>query len=398
MKKKVMILGASRYYSKSVESVRSAGYHVIVVDRNPQSDAFKVSDDAVVCDTLDKEGVLRAAREHGISGIISVNDYGVPTAAYVANRLNLLGISEEVAFLSTDKEAMRKKWIEAGIPCPRVEIGRTTQEIMAAIKRIGFPCILKPAHGIGGGSRGVVVLHEESEIEKGIEHSQRYYEDKDVIVESFIESEYEHSAECLIYEGKVYVLAVSDKVKIPLPYRVDTDVLYPSRVTGTRLEKLKAVVSDSILSLGINIGAAHVELATTKDGFCLFELGARCGGGGTPEPICTHVSGVNQFLEQVKILLGDGNIQLHPKSENPCNYHFVIFKPGKIKKITADLETIRKHPNVLDADLIATEGQEIKEVSTGPDRAGFIITTGETVEAARQTARDLERYIEVEYY
>lgn len=395
--KKVMILGASRYYSMCIESVKKAGYFVIAVDRNPESDAFKISDASVVCDTIDKEGVLKAAREWKIDGIVSVNDYGVPTAAYVSANLKLPGISEEAAFLSTDKDAMRKRWIADGIPCPQVATGTTEEEITREIKKIGFPCVLKPAHGIGGGSRGVIVVHNESEISGGIVHAQKYYEDKEVLIESFIVSEHEHSAECLVYKGKVYVLAVSDKVKIPLPYRVDTDVLYPSLVTGARLEKLKKVVSDSILSLGIDCGAAHVELATTKDGFCLFELGARCGGGGTPEPICTHVSGVNQFLEQVKILAGDTDINLIPRSENPCNYHFIILKPGKIKTIRADLESIRKNKDVLDADLIAKPGQVIQNISTGLDRAGFIITKGTTIEEARATAQSLERFVDVEF-
>jgi biotin carboxylase len=397
MRKKIMILGASRYYSMSIESVKRAGYFVIAVDKNPEADAFKISDAYVVCDTIDKDGVLKAAIEHKIDGIVSVNDYGVPTAAYVAKHMKLPGISEEAAFLSTDKEAMRAKWIKEGVPCPLVEKGTSLSEVSSAIKKVGFPCVLKPAHGIGGGSRGVIVVHNEEEIANAVEHAQRYYENKELLIESFIQSEFEHSAECLVYGGKVYVLAVSDKVKIPLPYRVDTDVLYPSLVTGERLARLKEVVSQSVLSLGIDCGAAHVELATTKDGFCLFELGARCGGGGTPEPICTHVSGINQFLEQVKILVGDKDINLFPKSENPCNYHFIILKPGTIKSIRADFESIRKNENVLDADLIAKAGQVINDVSTGPDRAGFIITKGKTIQEARETAKSMERFVTVDF-
>jgi biotin carboxylase len=277
-------------------------------------------------------------------------------------------------------------------------MGKNDDEIREAVKKIGYPCVLKPAHGIGGGSRGVIVVRSKEELEKAIEFSKSFYDDKDTLIESFIESEYEHSAECLVCEGKVYILAVSDKVKAPLPYRVDTNVLYPSLVTGKRLEDLKKVVAASITTLGITTGAAHVELATTKDGFCLFELGARCGGGGTPEPICTHVSGVNQFLEQVKILVGDKDIQLHPKSENPCNYNFVILKPGKIKHIEADISAILRHPDVLDAGMIAQEGQVIERLATGSDRGGYIITRGKTRESALCLGKELEAHIRVTYY
>jgi formate-dependent phosphoribosylglycinamide formyltransferase (GAR transformylase) len=108
-KKKILILGASKYYVRSIQSVKNAGYHVIVADRNPKAEAFAVADEHAVCDTIDKEGILEVARRFAIDGIVSVNDFGVPTAAYVASRLGLPGISENAAFLSTDKEAMRKK-------------------------------------------------------------------------------------------------------------------------------------------------------------------------------------------------------------------------------------------------------------------------------------------------
>ena len=79
-------------------------------------------------------------------------------------------------------------------------------------------------------------------------------------------------------------------------------------------QALKQTIIDSVIALGIMNGAAHVELASTKSGFILFELGARCGGGGTPEPIVHYATGVNQFVELVRILAGD-----EPKT--PCTIH-----------------------------------------------------------------------------
>ena len=396
-RKRVMVLGASRYYSKSIESVRKAGYRVIAVDRNPQSDAFAIADGAVVCDIIDKPGVLEAARREKIDGIVSVNDFGVPTAAFVASRLGLSGISEDAAFLATDKKAMRARWMADGVPCPRVAHGTTPAEIRAAVAHVTLPCVLKPAHGIGGGSRGVVVVSSESELDSAIEFAQRFYEDKEVLVESFIDSEFEHSAETVVHHGDVHVLALSDKVKSPLPYRVDMHVLYPSKVTGARFEQLKDVCTRAIRSLGIDRGAVQVELATTKTGFSLFELGARCGGGGTPEPICTHVSGVNQFLQHVKIAVGDTDLSLEPMSERACSYNFIVLTPGRIRTIRDDFDQVRNHPRVLDAGLLAKPGQTINRLSNGADRAGFTITTGETPEDAMRLGTELERMVHVEY-
>jgi biotin carboxylase len=395
-KKKIIILGASRYYIRSIESAKEAGYFVIAVDRNPGAEGFSAADLSFACDIVDKEGMLQIAKDHGISGIIPLNDYGVLTAAYVATQLNLPGISEEVAERSSNKELMREKWLETGVLCPQLTVAETKEEFIEGIAKIGLPCILKPAHGIGGASRGVVVIRHENEIEDAITFSQQFYEDKSTLIETFIEAEVEHSAEVIIHNGVAEVIAISDKIKTPLPFRVDKNVLYPTILEGDRLERLKAAIVEAVFALGITIGAAHVELATTPNGFYLFELGARCGGGGTPSPIVPHVSGVDEFVEFVRILAGDEAINLKPTKNNASNYHFFTPKPGKIKSIEY-AENIDEIEGVLDYEIFVKAGDTVPEVTVGTERSGFfIIGTKERSEALR-IGELVEASIVIEY-
>jgi carbamoyl-phosphate synthase large subunit len=394
--KKVIILGASRYYSMSIESAKNAGYYIIALDRNPESAGFAVANEGVTCDISDKDSVLKVAIEKKIDAIVPLNDVGVFTAAYVAEKLNLSGISQQVALLSVNKEMMRNKWIETGIPCPKVFTATTREEFDKGIKYVGYPCIFKPAHGAGGASRGVIAVNNETEVEAAIVFSQKFYDDKATLIETFIEAEYEHSAEVLIYKGKAEVIAISDKIKTPLPYRVDKNVLYPTKVSGQRLQNLKKTIVDSVLALGINNGAAHVELATTKNGFVLFELGARCGGGGTPEPIVHTSTGVNEFVELVRILAGDEPHNLIPTQNLGCNYHFLAPKPGKIKNVKG-IEKINNLKGVLDFELFKKIGDEILPVTVGTERSGFIITTGKNADEAYEIGCKAEALIEIEY-
>lgn len=394
--KTVLILGASRYYLRCIEAARRDGYKVLAVDRNPSSEGFSAADFSAPCDIVDKEGILALARKFSVDGIVPVNDYGVPTAAYVAGKLGLPGISEEAAFLSTDKAAMRNRWIGKGLPCPRLEIACTKEEITDAVGRIGLPCILKPAHGIGGASRGVVVVRDKAELQNAIIFSQKFYENKEILIESFAEVEAEHSAEVLIWKNTPYVIAISDKIKSPLPYRVDKNVIYPTRIEGARLGQLKKIIIDAVAALDITTGAAHVELGTLSDGFVLFELGARCGGGGTPEPIVPYVTGVQEFVELVRICCGDEPRQLTPMYERGCNYHFIVLEPGRVKTITG-LDGILQHPKVLDAEVFAVPGTDVVPVTVGTERSGFIIVGGETADEALSTGYALEEQLVVTY-
>jgi biotin carboxylase len=394
--KRILVLGASRYYIQSILAARKAGFFVIVVDKNPHAEGFKVADEYQVCDIIDSKAVLQVANKYKIDGIIPLNDYGVPVAAYVSKILNLPGIDEQSAYWATDKAAMREQWVKMGVPCPQVLIGTSELEIIEAIEQIGFPCILKPAHGIGGGSRGVIVVNQESEVLNAIRFSQQFYSNKTTLVESFVISEYEHSAEVLIYDNQPHVIAIGDKIKTSLPYRVDKNVLYPTIIKGDRLQLLKTQIINAVKALNLNIGSAHVELASTKDGFVLFELGARCGGGGTPT-IVHYSTQIDEFVESVRILTGDAPTQINPLRNLGCNYHFLTFKEGQVKSIEG-LEMIKANPNVLDAEIFINSGDTIMPVKTGLNRSGFIIVGCETREAAYEIGLELESQIKVNYH
>ena len=260
-------------------------------DKDPMAAGFVVADLGVQCDIVDKDRVLALAEELRIDGIIPVNDYGVPTAAHVSAYLGLPGISPEAAIWCTNKAAMRSRWQQMGVPCPRVLLASTPEEFSRAVEIVGLPFILKPAHGIGGASRGVIVVRTREELPDAVRFSQSFYDDKATLVESFVEAEIEHSAEVIVVAGSPQVIAIGDKVKTPLPYRVDKSVIYPTALDARRRAVIVDAVERAVEALDIRIGAAHVELATTADGCVLFELGARCGGGGTLSRWCISRQG-----------------------------------------------------------------------------------------------------------
>ncbi len=390
--KRVLILGASRYYSASIAAAKRAGYEVVAVDRTPNSPGFAIADDSAVIDIVDVDGVLRYAAAQRVDGIVPLNDFGVPTAAAVAERLGLPGISSAVAERASRKSSMRDCWIAAGVPCPRVELALTANAIPAAAERVGYPCILKPAHGIGGASRGVVVVNAPTELDDAISFATSFYADQATLVESFVDARMEHSAEVLIVNGEPEVLVIADKVKSPLPYRVDQSVLYPTILSGAEHARVVSTVRDAVKAIGIPLGAAHVELATTANGCVLFELGARPGGGGTPEPIVRWVTGRDYLADVVRSYVGDSPAPSEARAPRGATYHFLTPAPGVLDRVEG-LDAVRARVDVLDVDVLITPGQTIGPVRVGTDRAGFVITGAETRELAYAAALDADSMI-----
>lgn len=396
MSKYVIVLGASRYYAKAIEAVRIAGYRVIAVDRNPESPGFAYADESEVCDIIDFDGVERIAKKWNASAIIPLNDYGVMTAAVVSEKLGLIGISPHAAELSTKKSMMRQAWSAAGVVCPLFEIVKKGSSLRDAIHRVGYPCILKPAIGCGGASRGVIVVRSEGEVNDAIAFTLGFYDDQTTLVEGFVESVSEHSAEVLIYGGEVHVITVADKIKTPLPYRVDKDVLYPTSIEPSLLEKVNTDIAKAVKALNVNVGAAHIEFAIDASGeVVFFEMGARCGGGGTSAPIVPYVTGVDLCVELVRILSGDTPVNLAPLYNKGCCYHFITPKPGVITSLEGE-EAMRSSNEVLDAAFFYEAGDMILSVTVGSERSGFIIAGGESRQLAYDNACKAEGYLTIE--
>lgn len=388
-----MILGASRYYARSIRKARSLGYRVIAVDRDAGAEGFRDADHHEVVDITNRDGVLTAARALGIDAIVPLNDFGVETAAFVAHHLQLPGISVQAAAMATRKTLMRQAWDAAGLPQPRWrQAGAAASALAAARELATFPLIVKPADSHGGASRGVSVARNEAELHTAIAFAQSAYAaDPEIVLEEWIDG-LEHSVETVTWQGETRVLVVSDKVKTPLPYRVDKSVDYPTSLAPAERDALCRVVIAAVRSLGITIGAAHVELCTTPQGPVLFELGARCGGGGTPDPIVPYVSGVDMLAEVVRIHAGDRPANLVPRDPLGCSYRFLTPAPGRLVSVQG-VGAVAAWPGVLDCAVTVADGQEVRPVRVGADRAGFVIAGGPTRNHAVRLADEAERAI-----
>ena len=109
-KRKLMILGGSRYAIPVIDKAHELGCYVITCDYLPDNIAHKYSDEYCNISIIDKEAVLQKAKELKIDGITSFAcDPGVVTAAYVAEKMGLpfQGSYESTCILQ-DKGLFRK--------------------------------------------------------------------------------------------------------------------------------------------------------------------------------------------------------------------------------------------------------------------------------------------------
>jgi biotin carboxylase len=394
--KKILILGGSRYYLKSIETANKLGYFTIVTDKDPNSPAFSIADKYDVLDISDYQGVYKYSEQNKIDGIVALNDYGIYTASFVSEKLGLPGLNMNIARIATNKVLMRLYWESMKQPNPKFLIVYDLESARKACKEIGFPVIFKPAVSMGG-CRGVVYVSHQSKVEESYIFATSFYADKTILVEEYLKGT-EHSVEVLVYQNEPYILAIGDNIKSPFPYRINKKIIYPTQYTGEQRRKLEQTIKNAVKSLCINSGCIHLELCTLENGDTkLFEFGARPGGGGIPDPIVPFLTGVSEIEQYLKMCVGDVTSILIPKYEKGCVYIFFIPHQGKIRAIEG-FEEVKKLSGVMDAELFIKENDEIKLARIGSERSGFIIVGGKDRQEALKLGEYAESLISIKYY
>jgi biotin carboxylase len=344
----------------------------------------------------DCESLILAIRENGgIDGVVAMAEVGVLAAAEISARLGLPSISEEAAANATSKAAMRRLWKGMGTYSPEFRVVATLEEAQhAAIELGGFPLIFKPDRSFGG-SRGVIRVDKPEDVASAFEVAKAGgIANSEVVIEHCVEGT-EHSCEVLIWQGRTSLLCIGQKVKSAPPYRVDVSVQYPASLSPAQESTVADMCQRAVGALGLTQGVAHIEFGYSANGPVLFEVGARCGGGHTPE-IANHVSGVNEFVEACRMACAIAPSRFDPVSRRGADYRFLIFHPGVVESVRVPPH-LANEDSVLDFELTVQTGDTIRPLRSTTDRAGFIVAVAETLETAVDCADRACREISIRY-
>ena len=375
--KKIMILGASILQLPAIEKAKEMGLEVIAIDIDSDAVGFKVPGVIKeVISTIDTSAILDAAKRHRINGIMTIaSDMPMQSVAVVSHEMGLVGISEETALKATNKAFMRDALKAAEVPIPMYFRVKGKDEFKEKIKKIqvaGYKCIVKPADN--SGSRGVELLNTDSDLDVAYEYTSKYSRGGEIVVEEFMEGP-EVSVETLAVEGSVYVIQITDKLTTGAPYFVEMGHSQPSRLGEEIKDKIRQVAIAANKAIGIQNGPSHTEIKVTKDGPKIVELGARLGG----DCITTHLvplsTGVNMVEQSIRIALGE-KPDLEVKWTKGSAIRYLKTDNGIVKAIKG-IEEAKTIPGVVQVSIVHGVGEQVGEIKSSVDRAGFVIAQAE---------------------
>jgi biotin carboxylase len=386
MQKTVVVLGGNRMACPAIERIQQHGFHVIAVDGSAQAAARELADRFVHQNFYDVAATAAALSGIEFDGIIPLNDFAVRSAAHIARERGLPGWSEFAESCFTSKVAMKRCWIDAGLPTPRCVFSTVTELAAGRFPDWDmWPAVIKPAFS-GGGSRGVFVAQDRDQARSALSQVESTYLDGEVVIEEFV-SGTEHTLEVLLYRGSPTLLSISDKENYPGSDTVVQKLRFPGLIGNSYRQTLECLVFAACDAMRLTDGTTHFEVLVRDGKPCLLEVGGRPGGGLNFQPICEISTGYDYPGLLAAVLTGSvPNFERRPAEHLVWHY----FPRGEgILGAVEGFNGIKDEPDVVDAALYEELGKARLDLRNDLARPGYVLVRSTSAARASERAAEL---------
>ena len=378
--KKLMLLGGLRYLLPVIEAAHQQGYYVITCDYLPHNIAHKYSDEYVDVSIVDKEAVLKVAREKKIDGIMSFAvDPGVITASYVQNEMGLpsFGPYESVCILQ-NKDRFRAFLTEHGFNVPKAKGFGSMDEALAAKDWYPWPVIVKPTDSAG--SKGVSRVDRYEDLKPALEDAFEHSISGRVIVEEFIEKQgCSSDSDSFSLDGGLVFTSFSAQ-------RFDKDATneyvpaaysWPSTFTDDQEAYLKTELQRLLTLLHMQTSVYNIETRIGTNGKqYIMEVSPR-GGGNRLAEMARMGTGVDIITACVRAAVGDSVPTIEQKTFDGHWAEVILHseKTGKFKQLNISPEVV---PYIKQTDLWVKPGDTVNTFRGANDTIGTLVMRFDT--------------------
>jgi len=379
---KVLLCGAGELGKEFVIELQRFGVEVIVVDRYDNAPAMQVAHRSYTLSMLDGKSLKKIILKEK-------PDYIVPEIEAIATDV-LLDIEKsgfkviptaKAVQITMNREGIRKLAAEKlKLKTSPYQFASNKDEYLRAVKKIGYPHVIKPVMSSSG--KGQSIVKNETEIDPAWDYAQlggRAGAGK-VIIEGFIDFDYEITLLTVAHEGGISFCEPVGHIQVDGDYR---ESWQPQPMSRRALTEARKTAEKVVSALG-GYGVFGVELFIKGSQVYFSEVSPRPHDTGMVTMISQELS---EFALHARAILGlpIPEIRFYGPSAS-C----VILGEGEATSITfSGVEKALKKSGVQ----VRLFG---KPDISGKRRLGVVVARGNDIEKARTLARSSARAINVE--
>lgn len=395
--KKLMLLGGIRYLLPVIKAAHEQGYYVITADYLPDNIAHKYSDEYVNVSIIDKEAVLKVAREKEIDGIMSFGvDPGVIAASYVQNQMGLpsFGPFESVVILQ-NKDKFRTFLRDNGFNVPWAFGFSSVEEALLNKAKFSYPLIVKPTDSAG--SKGCNRVDDEKSLKPALEYAMKYSIGGNIIVEEFIEkkgcsSDTDSYAENGVLKFVSFSAQRFDENAVN-PY-TPAAYSWPSTFTADEEAYLASEIQRLITLLGMKTAVFNIETRVGANGKpYIMELTPR-GGGNRLCEMLRYATGVDLITAITRVMVGDQPGKVYQKVYDG-HWAEVILHAGTNGVFQELIIDPSLEAQIIEEDLWVNTGDPVQGFEGANDAIGTLVFKFDNAEFLSKALSEIPNLVKV---
>ena len=212
-----------------VLAAKECGYETIMINCNPET----VSTDPDIADKLYFEPVFW---EHVHAIIMHEKPEGVivqlggQTALKIAEKLTkygvkIIGTSWEALDLAEDRGRFSLELQKLGIPYPKFNTVRSSDQAVEVSRELGFPLLVRPSYVLGGQSMKIVI--NEQELEQHVMKILHDIPENNILLDHFLENAIEAEADAICDGEEAYIIGIMEHIEPAGIHSGDSYALLP---------------------------------------------------------------------------------------------------------------------------------------------------------------------------
>lgn len=349
-------------------AARQLGCEIILLTDKPYGVANQFVKIIEIVDTFDHDKIVEKVKSinqlYKIDGVVTWADRDVELVARLSEELNLRGPSRKAAYSARNKHAMLEALTLVKELLPTYSKVVDQISLQHAMRKVGFPAVMKPTGA--SGSKGIFVVNSEQEafiaFEKLLALSSpdkdpifKFY-GAEILFEEYLDGN-EFSVEGWVYNSEITIVGITDKWTTE-PFHLEYQHIHPSSMPKEQQDIIKRNTSKIVSELNLNNCAFHLEAKWTSRGFKFIEIAARIGGDYITSHLIPMATGINFYVQIIKIILGEEPEAIIPNLQH-AGVRFLLASSGGVFQGLSQAENLLGNETIRSVFLELKSGQVI---------------------------------------
>ena len=287
---------------QGVWAIKDLGYEAIIMNNNPEtvSTDFDTSD-KLYFESLHIDNVMNVIKRERPYGVIL--QFGGQTSLNLAEKLNsrsinILGTSYSNIDLAEDREKFCELLDELDIAVPEGVAVTNQEEAFEAVRKLGYPLVVRPSYVIGG--RAMQVVYNDVELTRYLKEAVSLSTEHPVLIDQYIQGK-EIEVDAIADGEDILIPGIMEHVERAGVHSGDSISVYPNYSLSEEVEETLLDYTKRISKALDVVGLVNIQYAYDGKKIYVIEVNPRAS---RTVPILSKVTRVPMVKLAVAAMLG----------------------------------------------------------------------------------------------